>query len=117
MGICDPEGSYEVVYSEAPSPDVVRERVAAAAARSGRTEPPAVSIVLTTHGTETTCLAGIQAALGEDAHLVGGSCSLANPPGVAASPGGGVAVSGRGQPSASAVAVVVGGGGGSEEMR
>ncbi|KAH8046760.1 hypothetical protein JL722_13506 [Aureococcus anophagefferens] len=81
-------GSYEVVYSEAPSPDVVRERVAAARA-VGRTEPPAVSIVLTTYGTETTCLAGIQAALGEDAHLVGGSCSLANPPGVAASPGGG----------------------------
>ena len=40
--------------------------------------PPAVSIVLT-NGHETTSLRGIQAALGEEAHLVGGSASYANP--------------------------------------
>ena len=89
MGICDPEGSYEVCYADASQgSEAVRERVAAAAARSGREEPPAVSIVFT-QGHETTSLRGIQAALGEEAHLVGGGIFLANPPGLAVSPGGG----------------------------
>ena len=88
MGICDPEGSYEVCYADASQgSEAVRERVAAAAARSGREEPPAVSIVFT-QGHETTSLRGIQAALGEEAHLVGGCIFLANPPGLAVSPGG-----------------------------
>jgi hypothetical protein len=42
-----------------------------------------------TQGHETTSLRGIQAALGEEAHLVGGCIFLANPPGLAVSPGGG----------------------------
>ena len=89
MGICDPEGAYEVCYADASQgSEAVRERVAAAAARSGREEPPAVSIVFT-QGHETTSLRGIQAALGEEAHLVGGCIFLANPPGLAVSPGGG----------------------------
>ena len=71
-----------------PGSEVVRERVAAAAARAGRDGPPTVSIVLT-NGHEMTSLRGIQAALGEEAHLVGGSASYANPPGLAVSPGGG----------------------------
>ncbi len=88
MGICDPEGSYEVCYADASQgSEVVRERVATAAARSGRDGPPAVSIVLT-NGHEMSALRGIQAALGEQAHLVGGSTSYANPPGLAVSPGG-----------------------------
>ena len=49
MGICDPEGAYEVCYADAAQgSEVVRERVATAAARSGRDGPPAVSIVLPT---------------------------------------------------------------------
>ena len=90
MGICDPEGIYEVCYADASQgSEVVRERVAAAAARAGCDGPPTVSIVLT-NGHEMTALRGIQAALGEDAHLVGGSTSsYANPPGLAVSPGGG----------------------------
>ena len=89
MGICDPEGAYEVCYADASQgSEAVRERVAAAAARSGRDGPPAVSIVFT-QGNETTSLRGIQAALGEEAHLVGGCIFLANPPGLAVSPGGG----------------------------
>ena len=91
MGICDPEGSYEVCYADASQgSEAVRERVAAAAARAGRDGPPTVSIVLT-NGHEMTSLRGIQAALGEEAHLVGGSIFLANPPGLAVSPGGGEA--------------------------
>ena len=46
-----------------------------------------MSIVLT-NGHEMSALRGIQAALGEQAHLVGGSTSYANPPGLAVSPGG-----------------------------
>ncbi len=89
MGICDPEGSYEVCYADASQgSEVVRERVVAAAARAGCDGPPTVSIVLT-NGHEMTALRGIQAALGEEAHLVGGSASYANPPGLAVSPGGG----------------------------
>ena len=89
MGICDPEGAYEVCYADASQgSEAVRERVAAAAARSDRDGPPAVSIVFT-QGNETTSLRGIQAALGEEAHLVGGCIFLANPPGLAVSPGSG----------------------------
>ena len=89
MGICDPDGCYEVCYADASQgSEVVRERVATAAARASRDGPPTVSIVLT-NGHETTSLRGIQAALGEEAHLVGGSASYANPPGLAVSPGGG----------------------------
>lgn len=104
FGICDPEGSYEVCYADASQgSEVVRERIAAAAARAGRDEPPTVSIVLTTAGTETTSLRGIQAALGEAAHLVGGTPSWANPPGLAISPGGG----GRDESATSGVAMLL----------
>lgn len=104
MGICDPAGSYEVCYADASQgSEAVRERVAAAAARAGRDEPPAVSIVLATMGTETTSIRGIQAALGESAHLVGGSNPYANPPGVVVLPGDG----GRDESAASGVVVLL----------